>query len=109
LFIARASHFIFIVTEGARCFELTIYRNWSFAIPKIIQGRASEFYLKANLLIAQWFPYINADIFISHSHKDYNDVVCLAGWLEEKFGLTAFVDSSVWGYSDRLLKLIDGE
>jgi hypothetical protein len=65
--------------------------------------------LKANLLTAQWFPYINADIFISHSHKDYNEVVCLAGWLKEKFGLTTFVDSSVWGYSDRLLKLIDDE
>jgi hypothetical protein len=65
--------------------------------------------LQANLLTAKWFPEIQADIFISHSHQDYNDVVCLAGWLYETFNLTTFVDSCVWGYSDKLLKLIDDE
>jgi len=54
-----------------------------------------------------WFPQIKADIFISHSHKDEELALTLAGWLKETFGLTAFIDSCVWGYSNDLLKLID--
>ena len=54
-----------------------------------------------------WFPQIKADIFISHSHKDEKLALALAGWLKETFGLTAFIDSCVWGYSNNLLKLID--
>ena len=54
-----------------------------------------------------WFPQIKADIFISHSHKDEELALTLAGWLKETFGLTAFIDSCVWGYSNNLLKLID--
>ncbi len=54
-----------------------------------------------------WFPQIKADIFISHSHKDEKLALALAGWLKETFGLTAFIDLCVWGYSNNLLKLID--
>lgn len=54
-----------------------------------------------------WFPQIDADIFISHSHNDYEMAVSLAGWLYDKFKLKAFIDSCIWGYSDDLLKLID--
>ena len=54
-----------------------------------------------------WFPSINADIFLSHSHKDEELVIALAGWLDEKCGVKAFVDSCVWGYSDKLLKKLD--
>ncbi len=55
----------------------------------------------------EWFPLIEADIFISHSHKDKRLALFLAGWLKEKFGLIAFIDSCVWGYSNDLLKKID--
>ena len=58
---------------------------------------------------ANWFPQIKADIFISHSHKDKGLALALAGWLEETFGLTAFIDSCVWGYANKLLKMIDDE
>ena len=54
-----------------------------------------------------WFNPIQADIFISHSHNDLNKVKAFAGWLHNKFGLTAFIDSCVWGYCDELLKEID--
>lgn len=54
-----------------------------------------------------WFPQIKADVFISHSHKDKDIALGLAGWLKEHFGLTAFIDSSVWGYAGNLLKEID--
>lgn len=56
-----------------------------------------------------WFPQINADIFISHSHKDEKMVKGLAGWLYENFKLKAFIDSCVWGYSLDLQKEIDRE
>lgn len=54
-----------------------------------------------------WFRATEADIFISHSHQDVDKAIAIAGWLKEEFGLTAFIDSCVWGYSDDLLKLID--
>lgn len=58
--------------------------------------------------IAQnWFPEINADVFISHSHKDEKQAIGLAGWLWTKFQIVAFIDSGVWGYAGDLLRKID--
>lgn len=54
-----------------------------------------------------WFEIENVDVFISHSHKDINKVKAFAGWLYMKFGLTAFIDSCVWGYCNDLLREID--
>lgn len=54
-----------------------------------------------------WFPNVNADVFISHSHRDKNQALVLAGYLKDKFNLTAFIDSTIWGNSVELLKLID--
>lgn len=56
-----------------------------------------------------WFPQIEADIFISHSHKDEKLAIALAGWLKKTFGLTTFIDSCVWGYANDLLKTIDNK
>ena len=56
---------------------------------------------------SNWFEIKNVDVFISHSHKDINKVKAFAGWLYDKFGLTAFIDSCAWGYCDDLLKEID--
>lgn len=55
----------------------------------------------------EWFPELTADVFISHSHSDKEYALALAGWLKEKMGLNAFIDSCVWGYADDLLKKID--
>lgn len=65
--------------------------------------------LQADDIVNNWFPSINADIFISHSHKDEEYVLGLAGWLKTHFGLNSFIDSAVWGYSDELLKKIDNK
>lgn len=54
-----------------------------------------------------WFPQVDADIFISHSHKDEGKAIALAGWLQEQFGLSSFIDSCIWGYAGDLLKEID--
>jgi hypothetical protein len=56
-----------------------------------------------------WFKSVDADIFISHSHDDQDLALKLAGWLKEKFGLTSFIDSCVWGYCNDLLQEIDRE
>ncbi len=65
--------------------------------------------LDGSLMQANWFPQIKADIFISHSHNDKDFAISLAGWLNKEFGLTAFIDSCIWGFADNLLKLIDDE
>ena len=56
-----------------------------------------------------WFPQIDADIFISHSHADEPLAKGLAGWLYVNFGLKCFVDSCVWGYCDKLLEMINDD
>jgi hypothetical protein len=63
--------------------------------------------LNGNKIQEYWFPSINSNIFISHSHKDENIAISLAGWLNEHFGLDTFIDSCVWGHADELLKQID--
>lgn len=63
--------------------------------------------LDGSIMQANWFPQIEADIFISHSHQDEDLAIVLSEWLFQKFGLTAFIDSCIWGYSNKLLKIID--
>jgi hypothetical protein len=55
-----------------------------------------------------WFPKIQGKhVFISHSHGDVELALKLAGWLKQRFGLESFIDSTVWGYADKLLNMID--
>ena len=78
----------------------------------IINSTLSEFiqndgYISATKLEESWFPSISADIFISHSHKDEKMAIGFAGWLFERFSITSFVDSCLWGYSNDLLSTVD--
>ena len=70
-----------------------------------------EYCLNGNLDVSalekDWFPHIDAQVFLSHSHKDYERVNKLAAYLYSEFGLTCFVDSMVWGYSDKLLRKLN--
>ena len=50
---------------------------------------------------------IKADIFLSHSHKDRNLALTLAGWLKIEKSLSTFIDSSIWGSHNELKKAID--
>lgn len=56
-----------------------------------------------------WFPAIDAHVFLSHSHNDLDFVISFAGWLYKNFNIKAFIDSCVWGNSDKLLKKIDNK
>ena len=82
---------------------------------KIITGNLKQYVIGESGVIDgtklqnDWFPQINCDIFISHSHKDEDLAIALAGWLYEKFKLDSFIDSCIWGYADDLLKIIDEE
>lgn len=78
-------------------------------IEKISSFANGDGFLDGSKMQANWFPKIKADIFISHSHKDEALALALAGWLGKTFGLTAFIDSYVWGYANELLKIIDNE
>lgn len=63
--------------------------------------------LLATKIMDDWFPQVNAKVFISHSHKDEKIAIGLAGWLKDKLGISSFIDSCVWGYAPRLLKKLD--
>jgi hypothetical protein len=65
--------------------------------------------LVASSIISEWFPPVEANIFLSHSHNDYDQVIGLSGLIKEKLGLKSFIDSCIWGYSEDLLRIIDDE
>lgn len=54
-----------------------------------------------------WLPSVEADIFLSHSHKNEKQAIALSGYLYDKMGIKTFVDSCIWGYSADLLKELD--
>lgn len=60
-------------------------------------------------LQSHWFGQEKVDVFISHSHKDKELAIAIAGWLYEQFDLRAFVDSCVWGYANDLQRLLDNK
>lgn len=81
---------------------------------KLIEETLEEFEnsdgsLNGDKMQSNWFPQIDADIFLSHSHIDEDLVIALAGWLNLSFGLKVFIDSCIWGYSKRLQKIIDNK
>lgn len=65
--------------------------------------------LDGSAIQKSWFPEIEADVFISHSHKNIDTAIALAGWLWGNFKLKTFIDSCVWGYSPDLQRKIDNE
>lgn len=63
-------------------------------------------YLEVEKITEDFFPVVNADVFISHAHQDEKEVIKLAISLE-RIGLSVFVDSCVWGWANHILKRID--
>lgn len=62
--------------------------------------------LDGDLIQKKWFPSQDVDVFLSHSHKDLDEAVKIKKILEH-FGLKVFVDSTVWGFAEDLLRDID--
>jgi hypothetical protein len=91
-------------------YELTqklIYENEiQKRIKKFVKG---EGIIDGSALQSNWFAQLDAEIFISHSHQDRDIALGLSWWLFDNFKITSFVDSSIWGYADDLLKMIDDE
>lgn len=84
-----------------------MYESMKKEIDTNLENFSTNGKLDATKLSENWFPQINADIFISHSHKDFDSALTLAGFLYKKLDLICFIDSCIWGYSNKLLKAID--
>ena len=86
----------------------------AYRIRKANARRSIADYLRNGGIDAQklqddWFQSVGAHVFISHSHADEDLAMAIAAALEDKLGLRSFIDSSVWGNADELLKEIDNE
>lgn len=67
----------------------------------------TEGQLEIHKIEEDWFPTIDAHIFLSHSHRDEEQVLKFANWLYATTGIKCFIDSQFWKYSINLLKEID--
>lgn len=57
--------------------------------------RTNDGIIDGSKLSNNWFPSIEADVFISHSHKDFDTALIVAGLLES-VGINSFIDSCVF-------------
>ncbi|SHM84043.1 hypothetical protein [Flavobacterium saccharophilum] len=87
-----------------------------YTVFKYLKDKAIEsldnFFLKngsldGNKIMESWFPNVPSHIFLSHSHKDIEKAILIAGMLYENFKIITFIDSIVWSYCNDLLKQID--
>ena len=81
--------------------------NRKHIITKLESFISEDGFLDGSEMQDNWFPQIEADIFISHSHYDEKAAVSFAGWLYKNFRIKSFIDSCIWGYSNDLLKILD--
>lgn len=65
--------------------------------------------LDAERIEEDWFPQdeFSFDLFLSHSHKDEERMIALAGFLNKELGLNSFIDSQLWGYCEDLQLKVD--
>lgn len=89
--------------EGAREFYVDSKQKCKQSLTRFIR----EGEINGTQLAEDWFPIVNADIFLSHSHADEDMAVLLAYMLHKNFGLKVFIDSMIWGNSNDLLQKID--
>jgi len=85
----------------------SIFETQNRGIRESLEGFINDGIVDAATLNEHWFPLIEADVFISHSHIDKDDALTFAGWVSKRFGLKPFVDSCIWGNAEILLRLID--
>lgn len=106
------------IDENASIFNGLDYKKWQEIGENHLNNQKAKFLKKLEYYITkneidgtkiqdEWFPEIEADIFISHSGKDNELANALAGWIYNTFKLKCFIDSNVWGYSKILLELMN--
>lgn len=65
--------------------------------------------LNAEKIWDDCFPELDVPVFISHSSRDGALAKKFANWLYNTFEIESFIDSELWGHSDKLLRMIDNE
>ncbi len=103
---------IFSSTYEDECYQkgLNIHNEVKSEVKGYIDKKVfEEEVINGTELQNNWFPEVNADIFLSHSHADEKLAITLAGWLKKEFGLTTFIDSCCWGYSNELALKLNNE
>lgn len=73
--------------------------NFKNLISKSLQGN----YINVSEIETEFFPKIDAHIFISHSHADISEAQKLANFLYSNFGLKCFIDSVFWKNVDDII------
>lgn len=104
----QGSDFSFMMKEKYYNSGKTIYDENKADIESILDEYIVDAdSLSADKIMDDWFPQVNAQVFLSHSHLDKRSVIAFAGWLKEEAGITAFVDSCAWAYCDDLISKLD--
>lgn len=86
------------------------YRKHNKEISECIEDfLSSDGYLDVEKVEQDWFPQIQASVFLSHSHNDEEIALNFANYLYSKFKIETFIDSSIWKSADALLKKIDNQ
>jgi len=88
-----------VLPAGQRQYDL----NQEKVRAKLASFVAADGKIDGGDLQEEWFPTIEADVFISHSHKNLDKAIALSGWLHSR-GISSFLDSCVWGNADDLLR-----
>lgn len=106
--ISNFSYVPYIAAREVRVYKEKIHSAYLEPLKAYLLDDSNEIF-SADRIQEKLFPTIkDNDIFLSHAHKDEDDVIKLAIYLE-KYGLNVFVDSLVWGNARDLLKVIDEE
>lgn len=96
--------------QGYMSMGKSMYKEQEAAVHKSLAVyTAPDGYLDAAKIEEDWFPQkaFSFDVFLSHSHKDEELMIALAGYLYKELGLECFIDSQLWGYSEALQPKID--
>lgn len=79
--------------------QLDKTQNFKNLISKSLQ----ENYINVSEIEKEFFPLIDAHIFISHSHADISEATKLANFLYSNFGLKCFIDAIFWKNVDDII------
>ena len=75
----------------------------TLSLRNIVNKSLTGKYINIKEVEAEFFPSIDAHIFISHSHADIEDAKNLANFLYSNFGLKSFIDAIFWKNVDDII------